>query len=73
MCAVRLGHAAEKEYVLKLTGDMEKFTERRNLCDHFRGEALSDEELSSLKAKYENNKKVMKVLEKYKEKIEAGN
>ena len=42
MCAVPLGHAAEKEYVPKLTGDVEKFTERRNLCDYFRGEALSD-------------------------------
>jgi hypothetical protein len=73
MCAVRLGHAAEKEYVPKPTGDVEKFTERRNLCDHFRGEAPYDKELSSLKAKYENNTKVMKVLEKYEEEIEAGN
>jgi hypothetical protein len=92
MCAVPLGHAAEKEYVPRLTGDVEKFTERRNLRDHFRGEALYDEgrrkfleenlkkyckgtdkELSSLRAKYENNKTVMKVLEKYEEEIEAGN
>ncbi len=92
MCAVPLGHAAEKEYVPKLTGDVEKFKERRDLCDHFRGEDPYDEqrrkfleeklkkyctgtdkELASLKAKYKNNKTPMKVLEKYKEKIESDN
>lgn len=89
---VPLGHAAEKEHVQKLAGDVEKFKERRDLCDHFRGEDQYDEdrgkfleenlkkyctgtdkELASLKAKYKNNKTVMKVLEKYEEKIEAGN
>ena len=92
MCAVPVGHAAEKDYIEKLTGDVEKFKERRDLCDHFRGEdpydeerrrfleenlkrycAGTDKELASLKAKYMNNKTVMKVLEKYEEKIEAGN
>jgi len=92
MCAVPLGHAAEKEYVPKLTGDVEKFKERRDLCDHFRGEDPYDEqrkkfleenlkkyctgtdkELASLKAKYKNNKTLMKVLEKYDEKIESDN
>ena len=89
---VPLGHAAEKEHVPKLAGDVEKFKERRDLCDHFRGEDPYDEErrkfleenlkkyctgtdkeLASLKAKYKNNKAVMKVLEKYEEKIEEGN
>lgn len=91
-CVMPLGHAAEKEHVPKLTGDVEKFKERRVLCDHFRGEDPYDEErkkfleenlkkyctgtdkeLAFLKAKYKNNKTVMKVLEKYEEKIEAGN
>lgn len=86
-----LGHAAEKEHVPKLAGDVEKFKERRELCDYFRGEHPYDEErgkflaeslkkyctgtdkeLISLKAKYKNNKTVMNVLEKYEEKIEAG-
>ena len=89
---VPLGHAAEKEHVPKLAGHVEKFKERRDLCDHFRGEDPYDEErrkfleenlkkyctgtdkeLTSLKAKYKNNKAVMKVLEKYEEKIEEGN
>ena len=88
---VPLGHAAEKDHVPKLAGDVEKFKERRDLCDHFRGEDPYDEErgkfleenlknyctgtdkeLASLNAKYKNNKTVMKVLEKYEEKIEAG-
>ena len=92
MCDVPVRHAAEKEYIPKLSGDVEKFKERRDLCDHFRGEdpydeerrkfleenlkkycAGTDKELAYLKAKYKNNKSVMKVLDKYEEKIEAGN
>jgi hypothetical protein len=86
------GTRSREDSIEKLTGDVEKFKERRNLCDHFRGEdpydeerrrfleenlkkycAGSDKELASLKAKYKNNKAVMNVLEKYEEKIEAGN
>ena len=89
---VPLGHAAEKEHVPKLARDVEKFKERRDLCDHVRGEDPYDEErgkfleenltkyctgtdkeLTSLKVKYKNDKTVMKVLETYEEKIEAGN
>ena len=83
-----LGHAAEKEYVPKLTGDVEKFKERRGLCDHFRGEDSYDEERrkffeenlkqyctgtdKELEAKYKNDK-TLKVLEKYEERIESDN
>ena len=38
------GHAAEKDSIEKLTGEVEKFKKRRELCDHFRGEDPYDEE-----------------------------
>ncbi len=89
---VQLGYAADRNAAPGLPADVVKFKERRDLCDHFRGEEPYDaerrkfleenlkkyctgidKELTSLKANYKNDKTVMRVLEKYEEKIEAGN
>jgi hypothetical protein len=55
VCVVPWGHAAQKEYVPKLAADVEKFKERRDLCNHFRGEDPYDEERGKFLA--ENLKK----------------
>lgn len=44
MCIAPLGHAAEKEAVPEVPADVADFKERRDLCDHFRGEEPYDYE-----------------------------
>ncbi len=44
MCVVPLIHAADQKAVSTLPEDVAKFKERRDLCDHFRGEDAYDEE-----------------------------
>lgn len=41
---VSLAHAAEKEAASQLPTDVVGFKDRRDLCDHFRGEEPYDEE-----------------------------
>lgn len=43
-CAASLLHAAAIKPATNLPPDVTKFKERRDLCDHFRGEAPYDEE-----------------------------
>jgi len=90
VCLGALGYGAEEDAKPKLPADVVRFKERRDLCEHFRGEdpydrerrrflgenlnkycAGTDAELASLKAKYEGNATVRKVLDSYEEKIEA--
>ena len=44
VCITPLGNTAERNAVSGLPADVVKFTERRDLCDHFRGEDPYDEE-----------------------------
>ncbi len=74
-----------------LPADVMRFKERRDLCDHFRGEEPysaerkrfleenlnkyctgTDEELASLKAKYQSSQPVLNLLAGYETKIEEG-
>jgi hypothetical protein len=41
---VQLGHVADRNAVSGLPADVVKFKERRDLCDHFRGEEPYDRE-----------------------------
>jgi hypothetical protein len=44
VCVAVLGHAAEPKATSTLPADVAKFKERRDLCDHFRGEEPYDKE-----------------------------
>ena len=45
VCAANLfAHASEKEATARLPADVAKFKERRDICDHFRGEEPYDAE-----------------------------
>jgi hypothetical protein len=71
--------------------DVQRFIERRDACDHFRGEDPydqerreflhrkmkefcigSDKELTSLKTKYRNDKRITARLNEYEEQIEPS-
>lgn len=43
LCIVPLGHAVETDAATVLPADVVEFKERRDLCDHFRGEDAYDE------------------------------
>ncbi len=72
--------------------DVEEFIDRREICDHFRGEepydadrakfladkiketcSGTDKELRELKLKYQNDDKVMQILNRFEEEIESEN
>ena len=44
LCLLPSGYAANGEDVAKLPPEVAKFKERRDLCDHFRGEEPYDEQ-----------------------------
>ena len=44
LCIVPLGHTVERSAASELPTDIVEFKERRDLCDHFRGEDAYDEE-----------------------------
>ncbi|MGE5305257.1 MAG: hypothetical protein ACM3TN_18255 [Alphaproteobacteria bacterium] len=44
VCIAPLGNAAERHAAAGLPADVLKFKERRDLCDHFRGEDPYDKE-----------------------------